>query len=125
MPSLINRLLLVLLSILCLNAHAESIRMLVQSSPLAGFDHYDAAASFDVMKEGDVLLLVREPDNPHDVNAVRVEWHGVKLGYLPRRQNRAVANEMDRGGKIEARVARLRHHPNPRERLLIEVYAVL
>ena len=125
MPSLINRLLFVLFSILCLNAHAESIRMLVQSSPLAGFDHYDAAASFDVMKEGDVLLLVREPDNPHDVNAVRVEWHGVKLGYLPRRQNRAVANEMDRGGKIEARVARLRHHPNPRERLLIEVYAVL
>lgn len=125
MPSLINRLLLVILCCLSLNAHAESIRMLVQSSPLAGFDHYDAATSFDAMKVGDALLLVREPDNPHDVNAVRVEWHGVKLGYLPRRENRAVAMEMDKGGKIEARVARLRHHPNPRERLLIEVYAVL
>ena len=99
--------------------------MLVQSSPLAGFDHYAAAENFDAMKVGDVLVLVREPDNPHDVNAVRVEWHGIKLGYLPRRENRAVALEIDNGGKIEARVARLRHHPNPRERLLIEVYAVL
>ena len=125
MHSLTTRFLLILLCCVCFNAQAESIRMLVQSSPLAGFDHYDAAASFDAMKVGDVLVLVREPDNSFDVNAVRVEWHGVKLGYLPRHENHAVAVEMDKGGKIEARVARLRHHPNPRERLLIEVYAVL
>lgn len=99
--------------------------MLVQSSPLAGFSHYDAAANFDAIKVGDELALVREPGNPYDVNAVRVEWHGVKLGYLPKRENRAVAAEMDRGGKIEAHVARLRHHPDPRQRLLIEVFAVL
>ena len=126
MHSLTTRLLLGVLGLLlCFNAQAGSIRMLVQSSPLAGFDHYDATANFDAMKVGDALTLVREPDNAHDANAVRVEWHGVKLGYLPRRENRAVAIEMDKGGRIEARVARLRHHPNPRERLLIEVFAVL
>jgi hypothetical protein len=114
-----------LLGFVIFSAHAQSMRMLVQSSPLAGFSHYDAEANFDAIKVGDVLTLAREPDNPHDANAVRVEWHGVKLGYLPRRENRAVAAEMDRGGKIEARVAVLRHHPNPRERMLIEVYAVL
>ena len=114
-----------LLTLLCFSAHAESIRMLVQSSPLAGFAHYDAATKFDAMKIGDALTLVREPDNTYDTNAVRVEWQGVKLGYLPRKENRAVAAEMDKGGKVEARVARLRHHPNPRERLLIEVFAVL
>ena len=114
-----------LLALLCLNAQAQTIRMLVQSSPLAGFSHYDAAANFDAMKVGDALDLVREPDNAYDGNAVRVEWHGVKLGYLPRRENRAVAMEMDRAGKIEARVARLRQHPNPRKRLLIDVFAVL
>lgn len=114
---------------ICFGAHAQTqaaaIRMLVQSSPLAGFSHYDAAANFDAIKIGDALVLVREPENPYDVNAVRVEWHGVKLGYLPKRENRAVAKEMDRGGKLEARVARLRHHPDPRQRLLIEVFAVL
>ncbi|WP_220635982.1 HIRAN domain-containing protein [Georgfuchsia toluolica] len=118
-------LLISLLALLCFNAQAQAIRLLVQSSPLAGFSHYDAAANFEAMKVGDVLTLVREADNPHDVNAVRVEWHGVKLGYLPRRENRAVAMEMDRGGKIEVRVACLRQHPNPRERLLIDVFAVL
>ena len=112
-------------ALLCLSAHAESIRMLVQSSKLAGFAHYDAGATFAAMEVGDALTLVREPDNTHDANAIRVEWHGIKLGYLPRRENRAVAIEMDKGGKIEARVARLRHHPNPRERLLIDVFAVL
>jgi hypothetical protein len=124
MRFLLNRLLLVLL---CLNTHiqAQEIRLLVQSSPLAGFQHHDAALVFSAIKPGDVLALVREPGNPHDVNAVRVEWQGTKLGYLPRRENRAVAMEMDKGGKIEARVARLRQHPNPRERLLIDIYAVL
>lgn len=114
-----------LLLLLCLNAHAQSIRMLVQSSSLAGFSHYEAANNFDAIKVGDELTLIREPDNTYDVYAVRVEWHGAKLGYLPRSENRAVAIEMDKGGKIEARVARLRQHPNPRQRLLIEVFAVL
>lgn len=114
-----------LLVLLWLSAQAQTIRMLVQSSPLAGFNHYDAAANFDAIKVGDELTLVREADNPHDVNAIRIEWHGIKLGYLPRRENRAVAMEIDRGGKIEARVARLRQHPNPRERLLIDVFTVL
>ena len=122
--ALINPLIL-LCALLCLSAHAQSIRMLVQSSPLAGFAHYDAAANFDVIKVGDALSLIREPNNSHDTNAVRVEWRGIKLGYLPRKENRAVAIEMDKGGKIEARVARLRQHPNPRERVLIEVFAVL
>ena len=122
-----NKLLFALLVCLCLNARvqAQTIRMLVQSSPLAGFQHYAAATSFDTIRLGDALTLVREPDNPHDVNAVRVEWQGIKLGYLPRRENHAVAMEMDKGGKIEARVARLRQHPNPRERLLIDIYAVI
>ncbi len=120
------RLLLIsLFALLCLNAQAQTIRMLVQSSPLAGFSHYDAEANFDAMKVGDDLTLVREPSNSYDANAVRVEWHGAKLGYLPRSENRTVAKEMDRGGKIEVRVAHLRQHPNPRARLLIDVFAVL
>jgi len=29
-------------------------------------------------------MLVREPDNPYDANAVRVDVNGVKVGYVPR-----------------------------------------
>ena len=62
---------------------------------------------------------------PHDASAVRVEWRGEKLGYLPRMENREVAAEMDRGGQVEARIAALTEHPNPWKRLRIEVFVVL
>lgn len=119
-----------LASLLCavclvLPAQAESIRMLVQSSPLAGFQFYAGRASWDEMHEGDALTLMREPDNPHDANAVRVEWRGRKLGYLPRAENRAVAAEMDRGGRVAARIARLARHRDPWRRILVEVFVVL
>ena len=80
--------------------------MLVQSSPLAGFQFYAGKTMWDEMQVGDAIMLTREPDNAHDANAVRVEWRGRKLGYLPRAENRAVAAEMDRGGRVEARIAR-------------------
>jgi hypothetical protein len=92
---------------------AQDKRILVQSSPLAGFQYYAGGLRWSEMRVGDVLKLVREPDNPHDANAIRVEWHGEKFGYLPRAENRAVAAEMDRGGHIEARIAQLREHRNP------------
>jgi hypothetical protein len=104
---------------------AESIRVLVQSSPLAGFQFYAGRELWDEMKAGDALVLVREPDNTHDANAVRVEWRGRKLGYLPRAENRAVAEEMDRGGRVTARIARLNRHLDPWKRIQIEVFVVL
>ena len=81
-------------------ALAESIRILVQSSPLAGFQYYAARELWQDMQVGDRLTLVREPDNPHDANAVRVEWRGQKLGYLPRAENRAVAAAMDAATRL-------------------------
>lgn len=125
MPSMRANLLLALTLCLAVPARAESIRVLVQSSPLAGFQFYAGRALWDEMKVGDRLVLVREPENPHDARAVRVEWRGRKLGYLPRAENRAVAEEMDRGGRVEARIARLMRHRDPWQRILIDVYVVL
>ena len=110
---------------LALPARAESIKVLVQSSPLAGFQFYAGRELWEEMKAGDALALVREPENRHDANAVRVEWRGRKLGYLPRTENRAVAAEMDRGGKLAARIARLNRHLDPWKRIQVEVYVVL
>ncbi|MBP9714470.1 MAG: HIRAN domain-containing protein [Sterolibacterium sp.] len=107
-----------------LPAQAQNIRVLVQSSPLAGFQYHAAATLWAQLKPNDPLQLKREPDNPHDVRAVRVEWQGQMLGYLPRSENQAVADEMDRGGRVEARIARLREHPNPWQRVLVEVFVV-
>ena len=110
---------------ICFSALASEIRILVQSSPLAGFRYYAGEALWHEMREGDRLTLVREADNPHDANAVRVEWRGQKLGYLPRAENRSVAAAMDGGEAVDARIARLRQHRNPWQRVLIEVFVVL
>jgi hypothetical protein len=125
MPLTPRSLLLTLLLSLAAPASAESIRVLVQSSPLAGFQFYAGRELWDEMKAGDALVLVREPDNTHDANAVRVEWRGRKLGYLPRAENRAVAEELDRGGRVTARIARLHRHLDPWKRIQIEVFVVL
>ena len=107
-------------------AHAQgAVHLLVQSSPLAGFRYYAAESRWELMKEGQTLVLIREPDNVHDPNAIRVEWQGEKLGYLPRRENRAVAAAMDAGDKIEARIAKLREHRDPWQRVLIDVFVAL
>ncbi len=103
-------------------AAAQQVRLLVQSSPLAGFRYHEAKAVLPMMKPGDVLSLVREPDNTYDANAVRVEWQGHKLGYVPRRENSALAWAMDRGQGVTARVSRLQRHRNPRERIEFEVF---
>ena len=60
-----------------------------------------------------------------DANAVRVEWQGHKLGYVPRRDNAAVARHLDRGGRVEARVSKLKAHRNPWQRVEFEVFVGL
>ncbi|PKO92051.1 MAG: HIRAN protein [Betaproteobacteria bacterium HGW-Betaproteobacteria-10] len=107
------------------SARAESVRMLIQSSALAGSQYYAASEIWLQMKVGDRLELIREPDNRHDRNAIRVEWHGHKLGYLPRAENRAVAAAIDQGDPLVARIARLTAHPNPWRRVELEVFAEL
>ena len=97
-------------------------KILLQNSPLAGFRYYEGKQLWDEMKVGDVLQLVREPDNAHDPNAIRVEWQGHKLGYVPRADNQALARFMDRGSKAEARITRLKKSRNPWQRMEFEVY---
>ena len=107
---------------LVLTAHAQSVRLLVQSSPLAGFQYHEAAAVWKELAVGDRLDLVREPTNPYDANAVRVEWRGRRLGYVPRAENAALAWAMDRGEPVSARISVHREHKNPRRRIEFEVF---
>ena len=106
-------------------AQAETVRLLVQSSPLAGSQYYAVGEFWWQLQVGDALTLVREPDNRHDRHAIRVEWRGHKLGYVPRSENRSVAAAMDQGERLVARIARLTEHPNPWRRVEFEVFIEL
>jgi hypothetical protein len=117
--------LLFLLHVLSPPAFAETVKVLVQSSPLAGSQYYALSEAWPQIRPGDRLTLTREPENRHDRNAIRVDWNGRQLGYVPRAENRAVAAALDRGEKLEARVSKLREANDPWQRVEFEVYLVL
>ena len=102
-----------------------SSEIVVQVSLTAGLRYHDAKAVWDQMKVGDALTLVREPENAHDSNAVRVEWNGHQLGYIPRAENAAVARQMDRGNRLVARITKLTMYRNHRRKLEVEVFLPL
>ena len=104
------------------SANAQSVQLVVQDSPLAGFRYGEGALLWPQLREGDRLDLVRERENPHDSNAVRVDWQGRKLGYVPRRENAALAWGLDRGTPLRARISDLAEHPNPPRRVRFEVF---
>ena len=104
---------------------AETIGILIQSSPLAGSQYYAVEKLRALIKPGDRLTLSRETGNRHDRNAVRIDWNGQKLGYVPRAQNRVIARALDTGEKLEARVTKLRNDPDPWKQIEFEVYLIL
>jgi hypothetical protein len=63
------------------------------------------------------FALEREPDNPHDPNAIRVSLFGIhNVGYLPRDAARRLAPLMDAGGNFLAEFVRVTRYP-PHERV--------
>lgn len=126
-PALIQRFRGLFIVLICLvgAAHAESVKMLVQSSPLAGSQYYALSEVWAQIRVGDRLALVREAQNRHDRLAVRVEWRGQQLGYVPRAENRAVARALDAGEALEARVSRLREDADPWRRVEFEIFIIL
>lgn len=60
-----------------------------------------------ILSVGDLLDLIREPDNRHDPFAVRVVLDGRKLGYVPATNSRTVARLMDSGHFMVAVVSKV------------------
>ena len=77
-------------------AQAESVRILVQSSPLAGSQYYAVGEQWREMQVGDHLDLIRE-----------------------------TVAAMDAGDKLVARIAKLTEHANPWRRVEFEVFVEL
>lgn len=105
-------------------AQAAPHRHLIQQCPLAGFQYHDGEELWPYLTVGDSLELIREPANPFDTHAIRIDWLGRKLGYLPRAQNQAAARLMDAGTRLEARIGGLKKDINPWRRVAVEVWRV-
>ena len=107
---------------------------------IAGTNHRDNIAElYASLQEGDRVRLIREPDNPYDEYAIRVDtereetlgyipsddlpadYEPNKLGYIPRINNKVFARLMDAGKNLYGVV---RHKEIVREyhRIVIKVY---
>lgn len=65
---------------------------------VGGHFHDGALERSKALLVGERLLLLREPTNPFDKNAVAVmSEDGVKLGYIPRTEAPSVAKAIDAG----------------------------
>ena len=98
-----------------------SVPVLLMECFLAGFQYHQAEKYWDHLPIGESLALVREPGNPHDPRAVRVDWLGATLGYLPRDANFTAAQMLDRDEYLEARIAGKRPDGDPKTRILLQV----
>lgn len=95
--------------------------LLLQTLPIAGFQYHQGEACWAELRQGARLALVREPDNRHDARAIRVDWQGHKLGYVPRAENATLASLLDRGHILEARIRSLRDSHDPWQRVELEI----
>ena len=62
---------------------------------VAGISYYQSAAAN--CSSGDTVELIPEPNNPYDRNAVRVDYHGRKIGYLPRDLAQELISDVNAG----------------------------
>ena len=103
------------------NLRQSTDLILLQESPVAGFQHHRGVAIWPFLREGEKLNLVRESVNQHDRNAVAVYFRNDKLGYVPQRENATLAQMLDRGEKLDAQIIRLLDEENPWRRVRIQV----
>lgn len=104
---------------------SPKVYLLLQDSPLAGSQFHALEMVQAELAVGDPLELRREPGNLHDEKAICVLWRGRMLGYVPRKENRMVANALDRGEHLRARITHLQSHRNPWLRLRFAIYVEL
>lgn len=78
--------------------------LLLLETRIAGSHYYQFDLARPQLQPGSPLHLQRQPHNRHDPRAVEVWWRQHKLGYLPRTDNAAIAQLLDRGELLCAEV---------------------
>lgn len=97
-------------------------RIELHRSPVAGFQYHQGEAVWANLQVGEIVALVREPDNAFDPRAVRIDWQGHKLGYVPRIDNAAVSHLLDNGQTVSAEIVSLKESDNPWDRIDFAVF---
>ncbi|MDT8399031.1 MAG: HIRAN domain-containing protein [Pseudomonadales bacterium] len=96
--------------------------ILLQRSPVAGFQYHQGESVWTELRPGAELSLRREPVNCYDARAVEILWQDHKLGYLPRAENTTIASLLDKGETLTARIEQLQDSVQPWQRVKVELW---
>jgi hypothetical protein len=87
----------------CLDILPEDDRLARREMEIVGESHYQAAIA--LCRECERVVLIRQPNNPYDKNAVVVtRVDGSILGYISREKAPSFARHLDSGLKIYAEI---------------------
>lgn len=53
------------------------------------------------------VTLERDPENPHDANAVKCLFLGVHVGFIPKQSNPRIAAALDAGRRVDCMITKL------------------
>lgn len=72
---------------------------MAKSYSIVGMNHAKAEDFVKSLPAGTPLVLVREPLNEFDRNAIAVWAQGRKIGFIPKAQNKVLAQFIDQSGR--------------------------
>jgi hypothetical protein len=88
---------------------------------VAGFPYHAGPKLIHWLNVGEMLRLVREPDNPHDARAVAIYYEDDRIGYVPRNQNHNIAGQLDQGKWLDCRIKAINADEEAYDVLEVEV----
>ena len=92
---------------------------------IAGFTYYDGAEAFRKLKIGTKLNLVLDEENKYDSRAIAIYFDKLKLGYIPRSENRIFYKLLKVGiTNFETSIQRIDASENPEHQIGVIVHLV-
>ena len=78
----------------------------------------------EMMRPGDELSLVAEPDNEHDARAIRLDFGDMHVGYMPRDHNTIITTLLALGAPLECKIVGIRLDADPWKMIEAEISLV-
>lgn len=112
-------------SVLPKSIYREYQKIYLLQSFVRGFRYYEGPGMLTQMKVGQLIELVREPDNPYDSCAIALYCNNHKIGYIPSEDNPVLSRLLDaRLLDILAEITHLEPNAQTWENVCIAIYVL-
>jgi len=94
----------------------------IYSACVAGFQYYEGNKILQLLSQNDVLTLSRQPNNRYDERAIEIFWKSHKIGYIPMADNLILANMLDSGIALQAKIKAVKPQNPDWKKVKVNVY---